>query len=60
MWYGKMTGELEILYDEYYNLFGVDPDGYQEVEYGQTDYNHYVKDIKTSIKEKKKLPNVIE
>lgn len=55
-----MTGELEILYDEYYNLFGVDPDGYQEVEYGQTDYNHYVKDIKTSIKEKKKLPNVIE
>lgn len=53
MWYGKMTNELENLYDQYYKIFGVEPDGYQEVEYGQSEYGDYVSDIKRALKEKK-------
>lgn len=58
MWYGNATKELEALYDEYYNLFGCEPDSYQEVEYGQSDYEDYVRDIRIAIKEKIELPEV--
>lgn len=58
MWYGKMTKELEELYDQYYEIFGAEPDGYQEVEYGQQEYDDYVSDIKKALKEKKELPEI--
>lgn len=59
MWYGRMTNELEQLYDEYYDIFKCDPDGYMEVEYGQGSYKDYVRDIKKSIEMKIELPNVV-
>ena len=58
MWYGKMTSELEQLYDEYYEIFGCEPDGYQEVEYGQSEYQQYMEDIKTAIQKKEELPEI--
>ena len=58
MWYGQMTQELDTLYDEYYDIFGVEPDGYMELEYGKSSYKEYVSDIKKAIKEKKELPKI--
>ncbi len=58
MWYGKMTPELEELYDQYYVMFNGDPDEYIELQYGQNDYDDYVRDIKKAIELKKELPEV--
>lgn len=55
-----MTKELENLYDQYYKMFGVEPDGYQEVDYGQEEYSDYVKDIKTAIENNTELPDIYE
>lgn len=55
MYYGRMTAELEKLYDEYYAVFEEYPDCWIELEYGQADYADYVLDIKRAIKEKKQL-----
>ena len=60
MWYGKMTPELEELYDKYYDMFDSTPDEYIELEYGQDEYDDYVKDIKESIKQNKELPDVAD
>jgi hypothetical protein len=60
MWHGSMTKELENLYDQYYKMFGVEPDGYQEVDYGQEEYSDYVKDIKTAIENNTELPDIYE
>lgn len=60
MWYGSMTSELEMLYDQYYEMFQGDPDEYIELEYGQEDYKDYVRDIKKAIELHKELPEVAE
>lgn len=46
MYYGKMTNELERLYDEYRKKWGCDPSGYENAEYGIDEYREYVSDIK--------------
>lgn len=57
--YGEeMTSELEKLYDKYYEKFNVEPDFYDELEYGQNDYKSYVDDIKKSIKLNIELPDI--
>lgn len=56
MYYGKMTEELKKLYIKYDKIFGVFPNFYEELEYGDIDYADYVSDIKKAIKEKKELP----
>lgn len=60
MWYGKMTPELEDLYDKYYAIFESDPDEYIDLEYGQDEYDGYVNDIKKAIDEKRELPDFVE
>ena len=42
MYYGKMTEELKKLYIEYDKIFGVYPEFYIDMEYGQADYADYV------------------
>ena len=59
MYYGEMTAELEILYEEYEELFGVLPDFYVDIEYGPNRYEEYVRVIKKAIKEKKEIPYVV-
>ena len=49
MYYGKMTAELEKLYEEYEHVFGYEPDGVEQLEYAAEDYDKYVSDIKQSI-----------
>ena len=60
MYYGKMTDELEKLYDEYFDIFQTFPFGHEELEYGPEDYEDYVADIKKAIREKKELPFVAD
>lgn len=60
MWHGKMTEELEKLYDEYHKVFDCEPDGYQEVDYGQSEYKDYVRDIEKAIRQNKELPDISE
>jgi hypothetical protein len=59
MYNGKMTEKLKKLYEEYYNIFGVEPSFYEEVEYGD-DYEGFLNDVKLAIKEKKELPDVAD
>ena len=49
MYYGKMTAELESLYEEYYNQFGYEPDGVEQLEYTENNYDQYVSDIKKAL-----------
>ena len=49
MWYGKDTDELLQLKLKYEEIFGYDPDGEMELEYGESDYDDYVRDIKKAI-----------
>lgn len=60
MYYGKMTEELDALYDQYYELFEVFPDFPEELEYDDSEegYRDYVEDIKRALKEKKILPDL--
>lgn len=59
MYYGKMTEELEKLYNEYDKIFGVFPNYHEELEYGDADYDDYVRDIKQAIKEKRDLVDIV-
>ena len=49
MWYGKDTSELIELKEKYEKKFGYNPDGEMELEYGQSDYKDYVRDIKRAL-----------
>ena len=44
-----MTAELESLYEEYYNQFGYEPDGVEQLEYTENNYDQYVSDIKKAL-----------
>lgn len=60
MYYGEMTEELEKLYEEYDAVFQDYPCCYEELDYGQEDYDDYVADIKKAIRERKELPSVAD
>lgn len=55
MYYGKMTSELEKLNEEYRKMFGGPPFGHMEIEYGEDEYDEYVRDIKKALKTGKTL-----
>ena len=58
MYYGKMTKELKKLYLEYEKVLGHRPDGCEDVEYGEDEYDEYVGDIKKALELKTALPNL--
>lgn len=60
MWYGKSTDELDRLRAEYEKIFGYNPDGELDLEYGESDYKDYVRDLKRAIKEKRNLSDFVE
>ena len=59
-WKGKVTKELDKLYEEYHQLFKVYPDFYLELEgcYDMS-YEEYVGYIKECIEKKKAMPYVV-
>ena len=60
MWYGKDTPELEKLNEEYKKMFGGTPDEYIELEYGENDYEDYVRNIKKALETGKELEEFVE
>ena len=58
MYSGKMTAELVRLYADYNEKFGVEPDYYEVLDYGDEDYDDYIKDIKTAIATNTHLPDL--
>ena len=50
MYNGKITKELNELYDKYYIKFGCYPDDYDDIDYFEDTYNDFVKDIKECLK----------
>ena len=60
MWYGKDTSELIELKEKYEKKFGYNPDGEKELEYGQSDYKDYVRDIKRALATGRNLADFVE
>lgn len=60
MYYGKTTPELEKLNKKYRDMFGVYPYGHMELEYGEDDYDEYIRDIKNALKTGKQLTDFVE
>lgn len=58
MYYGNMTKELNKLYSEYFNVWKCDPDFYENAEYGEDEYDEYVKDIKKALEMGVELPDI--
>lgn len=58
MYYGKMTDELRALYAEYEKKWGHDPDGYDNVEYDNSNYSEYVYYIKWALRVGKELTDL--
>lgn len=58
MYYGKMTKELNQLYEQYNEKWGVFPNFYEETEYGKNSYNEYVADIKKALELGVELPDL--
>ncbi|MDE6789172.1 MAG: hypothetical protein K2J47_07635 [Ruminococcus sp.] len=58
MYYGKMTKELEELYSKYEKARGHSPDGCEDAEYGEDEYDEYVEDIKKALELGVELPDL--
>lgn len=58
MFYGKMTKELEPLYDAYEKRWGNTPDFYENAEYAAEEYDDYVADIKRALELDVEMPDL--
>ena len=58
MYYGISSHKLLVLRDEYEKLFGYDPNGDMEYEFG--DYGEYVQLLNKCINQKKDLYEILE
>ena len=58
-WNGKMTKELGRSYDEYYELFGMFPDGYLNVFPNRFSYEIWLEICEVAVKTKKEVPDVL-
>lgn len=59
IWCGKKTDELEILSEQYVGLFGVWPDGYEDIDINRLDYDDYITVIKICIDKKIEIGDVL-
>lgn len=60
MYYGKKTKELMDLIDQYWDMFGYNPNGDMELELGDSDYDDYVEALKESIRTGKEIYETLE
>lgn len=59
MFYGENTPELEQARKEYQKIFGYDPNGDMEIEFGQDEYKSYISTLKKCIDTKKDIFEVL-
>lgn len=57
MYYGEITPELEKARDEYETIFGYDPNGEMELEFGE--HNDYLSVLLKCIEEKRDMFEVL-
>lgn len=59
MWTGKWSRELSLLYDNYYDLFGIEPDCdleyTSEVDYDSISYNDFKGKILRSVTTRQRI-----
>ena len=60
MYFGKTTRKLQDLIKKYKAIFGYNPNGEMSVEYDESEYENYVKDLEKAISEKKHLSDIVE
>lgn len=58
MYKGKMTEELNKLYEDYYKKFDCYPDEYDDLEYDEKTYDVFVADIKKCLKNNKEIEDL--
>ncbi|MEF9840263.1 MAG: hypothetical protein RR791_04850 [Lachnospiraceae bacterium] len=59
MYNGKVTQELKILCTKYEDVFGYDPNGDMEIEFGESEYDEYIWALKKAIDTKKDIFTVL-
>lgn len=60
MWEGKMTPELDELFAQYRDRFGVgDPDEYDELNYAAMTHDELIRFIKECLATGKEMPDVV-
>lgn len=55
MWNGRWSKELDVLYDQYYILFGIEPDCGMDFNFDDISYSEYVRRLRRSILLKKQI-----
>lgn len=60
MWMGRWSKELSVMYDCYYELFGVEPDCYGQIDYDGISYNDFKRCLKKSILTNIEFPESIK
>ena len=60
MYYGRITMELNKVRYEYEDMFGYDPNGEMEIEFGDDEYYEYVKLLKKCVEVKKDMFEVLD
>ncbi len=58
MYCGKMTKELETLYEKYKEKWNCTPDGYEELDYNKDEYEIYITDIKKALELEVEMPDL--
>ncbi|MEG0904185.1 MAG: hypothetical protein RSF30_08175 [Lachnospiraceae bacterium] len=59
MYNGKVTQELKILCTKYEDVFGYNPNGDMEIEFGESEYDEYIVALKKAIDTKKDIFTVL-
>lgn len=54
-WDGEIDSKMEELYNQYDDIFGIFPDGYFDIYYGDLSYETFYKAIEKAIKKKKEV-----
>lgn len=60
MYYGKGTERLDILRKQYEQLFGFDPNGEMDLEFGEEDYDFYCDTLTKCIETEKDIFEVLD
>ncbi len=60
MWEGNIDEKLQRLYDQYYELFGIEPDGHMEICYDGLLYEEYVAYIEECLEKKIDMVEVVK
>lgn len=59
MYYGKLTAELNEVRYKYEEMFGYDPNGEEDIEYGEDEHDEYLNLLKTCVNKKQDMFEIL-